>query len=113
MEDYPHVATTVRRFTDKRCSGLRLEPKKVLRVGMTVKIVRETSGMGDDRFHDSTQTITSIQVNHEPRQEVRREDGICAIKINGVVPPNGSNVLLIHDGQKHDSSASYMAKSGL
>lgn len=101
MENLPRIATTVRQFSCLKCCALRLDPHRVLRLGMKVKIVRESSGITGLGHHESVHEITSIEVNHEKRQQVTREDGLCAIKVSGVVPPNGCDVLLIHDGAQH------------
>lgn len=97
MEGNVPVAETFRMFRKKGCSALRMLPGKTLSVGMTVRIVHDATGIGGMKYHDSTQEITSIQVDHESRQSVIREDGPCAIKIQGAVPPNGSTVFLVQD----------------
>ncbi len=115
MQGSKVIGKSVRRFTEKRCSGIKLTAGAVLREGMTIKFKRESSEMGGLGFHESTHRVSSIQVNRDPRQEVTADDGVCAIKINGGasnVPPCGCVVLLVDDSIGPRGGRPYMVKSG-
>lgn len=117
MSGFRHVGKTVRRFSRLGCVALKLDNGVTLEAGTKLKFERDPTAIGGHGFHESVQTVVSIEVDHERRLQVTADDGICAVKLNPVqgadLPPTGCAVMAFVSPLRQEASPYMVPRSGL
>lgn len=118
MSDFRVIGRTVRRFSRLGCVAIKLNDGVTIKQGDKLRFEREACGMGGHGFHESTQEVLSIEVNHEPRRAVTAQNGLCAVRLpvlaGDQLPPCGCMVMVKNDHRSESRDPSpYMAKGGL